>query len=482
MKILLINPPTEYTINTFPDIVEESIGTFPPLGLLYIAASIKYDTDWEVEVVDAVADGLTFDQIRERLKISRPDAVGVTVMTHTLISSLEIAKAVKEVLPEAKVIFGGPHAHLYPLESISFRSVDYVVVGEGEETIAELLNYWNQPDKVIGIRGLYYKSNEGSIIHTESRNLIRDLDKLKSPALELVDYRKYYSSMLGSSRVATMVTSRGCPYSCKFCARPNLGNEFRCRSPESIASEVEKYIDLGLRTIVFFDDTFTVNKKRVFGICKEFKQRHFNISWSVRANVNDVDFQMLKDMRSAGCEQINYGVESGNDEILRELDKGITIEQTLKVFKLTKQAGIKTGAYFMIGCPGETKEQMLDTISFALKLDPDYCYFTILVPFPSTRIYTEGLAKGIFTHDYWSEFSQNPEIDFKPQLWIEKVTEKQMRGLLAKAYKKFYMRPGYILKKIIEIRSFNELTRKIKAGFAIMKFKAKANDKKRYSN
>lgn len=469
MRILLINPSQEGTISTFPEAVEKSLGVFPPLGLLYIAASIKYYTDWKVEVIDAVAEQLRFDQIEERLKVSHPDAVGITVMTHSLISSLKIAKITRQLLPKAKVILGGPHAHLYPFQSISFDCVDYVIIGEGEQTIVELLKSWNRPEELMGIGGLYYKADGGLVKYTQAERPAGDLDKLIHPAIELIDYRKYYSSMLKDSRIATMVTSRGCPYNCKFCARPNLGKGFRYRSSENIAGEVEKYISLGIRTIIFFDDTFTVNKKRVFDMCREFRRRGFDINWSVRAHINDIDPELLREMKAAGCEQVNYGVESGNDEILRELNKGITKEQAIKVFKLTKQAGIKTGAYFMIGCPNETKKQMLETIAFALKLNPDFCYFTILVPLPFTEIYTEGLSRGVFTHDYWGEFSRNPQISFKPQFLIEKVSEEEMRKLLAKAYRRFYIRPAYILKRAIQIRSFDELGRKVKAGLEVFK-------------
>jgi len=467
MKIILINPPEECTFNTFPGAVEKSLGVFPPLGLLYVAASIKQYTDWKVEVIDAVAEKLSFSQIKERIKESAPDAAGITVMTHSLISSLKVAETAKESFPGIKVIFGGPHAHLYPENSIFFNCVDYVSTGEGEEAIVSLLRSWGDPDKIKAVPGLFFKTESGQIKHAGPCGYIKDLDKIMHPAIELVDYKKYYSSMLNGTGAASMITSRGCPYNCGFCARPNLGKKFRARSPEDISDEVEKYINLGIRAIVFFDDTFTIDKERVLAICREFGRRDFDISWSVRAHINDITIPMLSAMKKAGCEQINYGVESGNNSVLERINKGITTEKAIETFKLTKQAGLKTGAYFMIGCPGETKEEMRQTIAFSIKLNPDYCYFTALVPFPFTQIYSDGLANGRFGNDYWSEFSRNPQVDFRPRLWIENVPEEEILKLLKSAYKKFYLRPSYIIKRLLEVRSVPELKKKITAGLDI---------------
>ena len=472
MKLVLFYPPEQNLIDTdLPKVLEQGIGVVPPLGLLYIAASVQHYTDWDVEVVDSLAEKLDYKQIEQRIRDSQPDAVGITVMTHVLIDSLNVAKIAKKVDPNIKTIFGGPHVHLYPEQSIAFDCVDYATVGEGEYTIVELLRSWNKPSELNKIHGLYFKQMDKTFMSIHQQKHIENLDDIIHPARQLIKNKLYFSSMSRHPMLTTMITSRGCPYKCVFCDRPNLGKKFRARSAGDVVDEIEECVELGIHEIVLYDDTFTVNRNRVLDICREIELRGIHINWSIRARVDKVDTDMLAALKSAGCERINYGVESGNDEILKKLHKGITKEQALKAFKLTKKIGIQTVAYFMFGCPGETKSQMMETIEFAKQLNPDYCHFTILVPFPGTPLYTKGLASRILTKDYWLEFAQNPTPDFKPELWIEQVPREELENILVQAYKEFYMRPKYLLKRLTELRSLCELKRKLQAGIYMLRSK-----------
>ena len=225
---------------------------------------------------------------------------------------------------------------------------------------------------------------------------------------------------------------------------------------------------MGIHEFLIYDDTFTIQRQRVLDICDEIIKRKLEFGWDVRARVNTVDREMLHKLREANCERIHYGVESGTERVLKILQKGITLEQATRAFKMTKEAGISTLAYFMIGAPTETRDEMLQTIEFAKRLAPDFVHITIVTPFPGTQLYTMGLEQGRFTHDFWREFAIEPAPDFQPQYWEENVSRPELQELVTHAYKSFYERPDYILRRLAQVRSVGELVRKARAGVKIL--------------
>ena len=302
---------------------------------------------------------------------------------------------------------------------------------------------------------------------TGVRPLEDDLDRLPFPARHLTPYPKYSSVIARRAPITTMFTSRGCPYQCIFCDRPHLGKKFRARSAKNVVDEMEACVELGIREFLVYDDTFTIQRQRVLDVCDEITRRKLDIGWDIRARVNTVDEEMLRRLRQAHCERIHYGVEAGTDRVLKVLQKGITLEQARQAFRATKRAGISTLAYFMIGAPTETREEILQTIAFARSLDPDFVHITIVTPFPGTRLYFMGLEQGRFTHDFWREFAANPTTDFQPQYWEEHLTRDELQELVTHAYKSFYERPGYILRRLAQVRSVGELARKARAGVKV---------------
>jgi len=469
MKILLVNPPTENMLTTeVPTIVEEERGYNPPLGLMYIAAYIEKNTEHIVDILDTEVDEIGYDRLEHEIKKRRPDVVGITTMTFTLIDAILTAKIVKGIDGDIKVIFGGPHVNIYPRETIGIPEIDFLVMGEGEILFTDLIQNIDNKDKLDGIGGLVFKDSE-QVIVTGSRELIKDLDSLPFPARHLTSYKKYYSLLAKRSPITTMITSRGCPYNCLFCNRAWLGKIFRARSAGNVVDEMEECIDLGINEFLIYDDTFTINRKRVIDICADIKERGLDIGWDIRARVDTVDKELLRTMKKSGCERIHYGVESGNQEILNVLRKGITLEQVDWAFELTKKEGISTLAYFMIGSPRETRETILQSINFAKKIDPDFVHFSITTPFPSTDLYKMGLEEGILKNDYWREFAKNPTKDFIPELWIENLTKEKLIELLTLAYKSFYIRPSYVIKRMLRIKSLEELKRKANAGLSVFK-------------
>jgi len=227
-------------------------------------------------------------------------------------------------------------------------------------------------------------------------------------------------------------------------------------------------VNMGIHEFLIYDDTFNIDKKRVFDICNLIKERGLDIYFDIRARIDKINKEMLIALKEAGCARIHYGIESANQRILDILRKDITVAQAEKVIKMTKDVGIETLAYFMIGNPTETRDEILNTIKFAKTLKPDYCHFSVTMPFPATPLYELGLEKGIF-NDYWREFAANPAKDFVPQLWEENLSREELIGLLEHAYKSFYTRPGYVFKKMLKVRSFDEFKRKAKAGMRILK-------------
>ncbi len=471
MKVLLISPPSINEVSgANPEIIKTERGFDPPLGLLYLAGYLKKHSSHEIKIIDAQVEQLSYPQLKDRVKEFSPDVVGITTITLALIDVLKTIEITKEVCPNSKIVLGGPHINIYPEETINLKNIDFAVMDEGEKTFFELLKNLNNLEEVKKTPGLIFKEN-GQIVNTGRRKNLDNLNELPFPPREMLPYKKYFSLLAKKQPITTMFTSRGCPFQCTFCDRPILGKVFRKRSAKNIVDEMEECVKLGIKEIWFYDDTFTIDKQRVFDVCNEIIKRKIKIGWDIRARIDTVNKEMLRALKKAGCIRIHYGVEAGTEKILKVLNKGITLEKALDVFKLTKKIGIDTLAYFMIGSPTETKEDILETIKFAKKLNPDYVQITLLTPFPGTRIYKWGLEQKVFSSDHWLEFSKNPTPEFKTKYWTKELSNEELQNLLNYAYKQFYVRPSYILKRIVSIKSPAELIRKIKAGLKVIKLK-----------
>ncbi len=469
MKVLFINPPLDHILLTnLPEVVEEGKGIIPPLGILYVAGYLKKYTTHEIKILDLQLEKKSDEELREYLLNEKPDVVGITTITFLIIDIVKVIKLVHQLLPETKIILGGPHVNIYPTESLAIEGVDFIVLGEGELPCLDLINYLNNKEKLENIKGLVFKDGE-RIINTGQRELLQNLDQLAHPARELTIYKKYYSPLAKANPVTSMFTSRGCPYQCVFCDRPHLGKIFRARSAKNVVDEMMEIQKLGIKEIFIYDDTFTVNRQRVVNICQEIIKRNLKIYWDIRARVNTVDEELLFLMKKAGCSRIHYGVESGVNRILENLRKGITVEMARRAFELTKKVGIETAAYFMFGCPGEKLEDIKQSIELAKELKPDYVHFTVLTPFPATEIYFIGLKNGLIKSDIWRELAQNPTATFVPPVWEENFNREQLIKILKMAYRAFYLRPSYILNRLIKLKSWGELIKKARVGLEMLK-------------
>ena len=457
MKICLVNPPSTYElIGNDPVIIKDQQGVYPPLGILYMAAYLKATGKYDVSIIDAQAEDLTHDQVAQRVKETKPDIVGLTAMTFTLVDVKLVVKAIRS-LCKTVIIIGGPHTAIFPDECFEPNGLnaDYVIVGEGEKTmdrLAEDIALGKAHDKIY-----------------RQQSFIEDLNELPFPARELTHIDKYYSVLSEDTPTTTAFSSRGCPFSCAYCDRPALGKGFRAMSATRVADEMEWCQKNGIKEIFFYDDTFSVSMKRVMEICAEIRRRNIKIKWDVRTRVNVVNDDLLKAMKEAGCERIHFGVETANPRVVKELQKGTTNLQVEKAFDMCKKHGIKTLAYFMMGNPTETMEDVKETLALSRRIKPDFMQMTILSPFPATQIYLRALQEGVIEGDPWRDYARRINDDFRPPLWDQIYTRNELEKHLRWFYGQFYLQPSFVIDRIKEVRNFGQFKRYASAGVSLLR-------------
>lgn len=454
MKVLLIHPPISMTEDTSPYF--NSL----PLGLGYIAATLEKN-GIDVKIIDAYVLGLDARRLEKELDDYSPDIVGVSIVTPRAKQGLEIAKIVKNKSPKTHMVLGGPHISAIGEKVIEEDAVDVTVFGEGEITMLELVNALGSGGNLANIASIMYKEN-GVVKTTMTRQLMKQLDQLPHPAYHLlpIGQGKYNPpgawSRGGRGNYANMTTSRGCPHTCSYCdVHVTSGNKYRVHSPEYVVEEMENlYKNFNVRNYSFRDSIFTLNKKRIMRICELIHERglHKDISWVCNGRVNYVDEELLRAMKSAGCWQVQYGVESGNQAILDKAARGTTINQIKEAFALTKKTGLNVHGYFMVGLPGETKETVKDTVKLAKEISPDLIGFSIAIPFPGTDFYNWAVKNDHLRIEDWNSFVYNTAIVETPKMSIQDVLDAQTWAL-----RSYYLRPSQILRRILKLRSFNDL-------------------------
>ncbi len=480
MKILLVNPPRWHElVGKNPSIIEKHRGFNPPLGLLYLAASLKKDTPFEVEVLDAQPLKLTYPRIEEVLAGKSFDVAGISAMTFTLVDAVKTAQAVKKVRPDARTLVGGTHVHLFPEETVGLEGVDFALMGEAEHSLADFLRALSRGDGDFGgVPGLVRRDREGRIVRNEIGRA-PDLDAVPFPRRDLLDIRGYNSLLSRGALCTTIISSRGCPFKCAFCDRPlsPVTSRFRARSAPKLVDEIQACVELGIRDFLFYDDTFTVSRQRVLAICEEILRRRLAIRWDIRTRVDLVDAEMLGMLKKAGCRAIHYGVESGNDRVLGVLKKGFDVAAVREAFRLTRKVGIETLAYFMIGLPSEGARDIRDTFDLVGELRPDYVHLTIFSPYPGSELYRLGLERGVIKNDVWREFARRPREGFRIPVWEENFTRAELYEMIVRFYKGFYLKPTYLLSRLWKVRSAGELVRKARAGFSVLTMRKQKVDR-----
>jgi anaerobic magnesium-protoporphyrin IX monomethyl ester cyclase len=346
---------------------------------------------------------------------------------------------------------------------------DIAVVGEGDLTMVQLVETIENHGNFAKVDGIAYR-RDSKLIRTAPRPYIDDLDALPFPARHLLPDLNMYKPTPSAYRYlpqATMITSRGCPYRCAFCDRSVFGNRYRARTAKNVVDEMELLMtEYGAKEIRFWDDTFNIDQQRVVAICDEISKRNLDIAWTCLGRVNHMNETLLEAMAKAGCWQVDYGIESGNQKILNGITKGQTLEMVRKVVNMTSRAGIGVRGFFMLGLPGENEATMNDTIEFAKRLDLTSAVFHITTPFPGTELFRIATDSGELRRDasydeYMLGFSE--DVPYVPL----GLTAQQVRDFQSGAYREFYFRPSFLVKRILEIKSLKDIQRYAEAFFMV---------------
>ena len=467
MKTLIINPPCELGFDRsgrWPAKVKG--GTFiEPLFLAYAAAVLEKE-DLPVELIDCRPFYISQEELLKRFDENVLLAV-LQTSTASISLDLDTAKKIKERFPMVKIALVGSHVSVLDKEVLENNNyVDFIARGEYEFTIRDLVKSLVKNEAPINVLGISLRKDE-EIVRNPNRPYIENLDELPLPARHLLPMETYFEAIFKSKKTFRLMGSRGCPHRCTFCLWPQtmFGRKVRLRESKKVVDEIEQLInDYGAKGLYFEDDTFALQPERVIEICDEMLRRKIRIPWSCLGRVDTVNEEMLKKMKKTGCYMIRFGVESSSQEILNRAKKGITVEQIIKAFEMTKKAGIEAYASYTLGLPGETKETLEETIKFAVKLNSDYAQFGIAMPYPGTELYWEAEKNGWLRARDWSEFdaSENSVLEY-PNLKAEEIVRVH-----EEAYRRFYLRPGYVLKKLFGIRSIGEFSQVIKGGLALI--------------
>ncbi len=433
-EIVLINPPLSNG-----DVTAKLNICTPPLGLAYIASYLR-EHGHKVTIVDAQVDPLSKDTLVRT--VQNANLIGITSSAPTYSAALVIANMVKHLCKEAVVVMGGPQATYLDSDCLTQSQADAVVRGEGEITmleIADALTYSGSPQALHDVDGITYRSS-GGIVKNKDRSLFRYLDELPFPARDLLPMDKYRPP-----KSTGVISSRGCPFRCIFCASSKLnGKKFRPRSASDVFSEVSDLVKKGYQHISMLDDNFILDTNRVFEFADLVEKQQVKFDWSCTARVDLIDDELLTRLREVGCSGLFFGVESASNETLEIIKKGFTTDQVVEAFDVLKGHPMATTASFMIGLPGDNADKVRETIDFAKRLNPDFAMFSITTPYPGTELYENIDNYDIeITLDDWSNFTLT-----KPVVKTSMLSTRDLQRWFVKAYYSYYLRFSYLMRAV----------------------------------
>jgi len=430
----------------------------PPQPLIYLGAILRQN-NYKCKLIDANALGLNVEETVRQILLYSPKLVGITSPTMLISTASTILRKIKEINPDTVTVVGGPHITAVPEMTMNlYPHIDIGVLREGEVTIIELLKAIENKISLDSVAGIIYREN-GSLIKTTPRSYIENLDILPFPAWDMLpDLLKYYQQ--SASRIdrlpnVSIISSRGCPFQCIFCARNVFGNTTRTHSADYLIKMIKYLIkEYKIKSISFEDENFVIYRNRLVEFCNRLIDEKLDLTWDCASNVNAVNPQILSLMKRAGCWQINYGIESGSQRILNFIKKGIKLENIEKALKATKDAGIVTKGYFIIGHPTESLESIQETINFIKRIDLDIFQMSFMLPLPGTELYSIANQYGEFKNDW-----DNMNI-WTPLFVPTGLTKEELIKESKKAYKVFYFRA----------RPFLTYVKRSLKGVAFMKF------------
>lgn len=442
MRILLIrHDNTPETNSRLPNGLNRRMGVLPSLGIGYVASALAH-AGHNVRILDLMAMGWGYNDAWRFIHVFKPELIGLTALTPSVQTTIAFARGLK-VDFDIPIMVGGAHTAVFPDESAQY--FDYVFVGEAEQCLVDSLRIFgtNTP-----------QTNYHSCI-------INDLDDLHWPAYHLMPINKY-SSIIGLHPAMTMITSRGCPYHCSFCAKTPSDQIYRTRNTDDVADEMAHLVNTyGVKEILFYDDLMP--KKHAMSLCESILRKGVKVSWETPQRVDLVDRETLKLMKRAGCRMLRFGVEQGDPDMMQKVEKKITPEKVREAFALTREAGIETFAYFIVGYLGETAETINATIQLAKQLNPRYVMFTKAIPLPNTKFFNEACAAGLVDPNYWRDYSTMKRVDSMPD-FVPNCDQWVM-----KAYREFYLRPSRMLLQARDLASWDGIKKNVSGLMGLIK-------------
>lgn len=466
MKILLINPPPFDHGENNRFLEKTPIQTYTmPLGLGYIASYLERE-GCDVELVDAYAKNYSYETLGKIISDQNPRVIGITCLSDQRASWFRLVGLIRDIDSSVKIVLGGPHPTLMLRQVLDTLRPDAVVIGEGEETMLELVRAWGENGDIRSVKGIAYMKGD-EIIVTEPRERITDLDSLPFPAYHMVDLDDYrgWDFMSGiyhmfglkkPPKYATISTSRGCVGNCGYCSAPLIWKRrWTKRSAVNVVDEMEMLSrTYGVEFIILTDDIFSVNQERVIEICKEILKRNLKILWGFETAVHYVSPEMLSHAKQAGCCCILYGVESASGRVLKNVNKRIREEDVINAFRMTKQEGIVSGAFLMVGNPGESEASINKTIRLLRRIQPDIILPQIAMITPGTKIFEIAREKECIDESYWMTDLPFPYY----------TCERRLSTLLRWYRKLFYYKFGNFGILLRTVRDYLELNAGIQLG------------------
>ena len=460
-SIVLVNPSYSFW-SPEKNYLRPFIGTLPSSGLLTLASVLRKG-GYSVKIVESASLGLSLSQTVDQVLLERPKYLGLSCTTASVESAARIAGAIKEKNPEILIFVGGPHITALPVETFQrYPEFDFGVLGEGELAFGDLLEAIEGKKDLTGVESAVFRYG-GEVRANPRRRFIENLDELPFPAYDLLPSfpRAYRPPFLNYPQGPTvsLTSSRGCPQTCTFCDRSVFGNRYRYFS-EDYLLELISFLrrNYGIRHLIFTDDQFAASHSRLARLCEKLAGGNLKIRWNCDARVDSVDPELLKLMRRAGCWMISYGIESGSQEILDQIQKGIKLDRVEQALRWTREAGIRAKGLFMIGYPEETEKTLDQTLSFMRRCPLDEINLSFLTPYPGTKLYQQVKGSPDFVEDWKRMNALNCLL--KPRGLSCETLEKAY----GKFIRRFYMRPGITFSYLGLLLSSPENCARLAAG------------------
>jgi len=443
----------------------------PSMGLAYLAAVLE--PHYSVKVLECQTEKVYEPEaVLEYIKNTKPRVLGFSLPTLSMPHTEVIVESLIKQESRPILIAGGPHPTVLPAETLEI-GFDYIAIGEAEETLTELMALiYNKPDakKLEDIDGLAFKK-DGQVVKTNKRKLL-DVNELPFPAWHFFKVDNYSGYVRKRDRCLPIMGGRGCPENCTFCYKGVFGTSLRVRRPELVVDEIQYLKDnFNIEEFVILDENFTLKKAHVIEFCNLLLEREINLPWFLGSGVrvDAAEEEIVALMKKAGCYRASLGVESGNEEILKEYKKRINKNQVREAVALYKKYGYEVTLFFLIGAPSDTRETIKETIDFAIELDPDIVQFNAVMPFPGTALFDYYDSKGLLITKDWKDYNIF-DPDCEPVYTHQNLSHDELKELRSKAYRAFYFRFGYFIKQIKNIRSFSDVSLLLKKTFIFLGF------------